>query len=189
MKFVNRLSLACALLTPLALLGPPAAQAASSPKKGFDTVVRPDGSWRRQVSTLHARWFYSWGGDAPANLPRGVEFVPMDWGYYGNKDNGLVTWLAKVKSQPGVSTLLGFNEPDGKDQANLTVEAALEGWPYLMQTGLMLGSPAAVHADGDWMKSFMRQADAEEVPGRFYYDPLVRRIKPAGLFGLPGPHS
>jgi len=162
LKFVKIVGLACALPAMLASLGLTVVQAASSPKKGFDTVVRPDGTWRRQVSALHARWFYSWGGDAPANLPKGVEFVPMDWGYYGNKDNGLVTWLAKVKAQRGVRTLLGFNEPDGKDQANLTVDAALEGWPYLMQTGLMLGSPATVHADGDWMKSFMRQADEKK---------------------------
>ena len=129
-----------------------------SPKKGFGTVVRPDGGWKRQVTALRVRWFYSWGGDEPAALPRGVEFVPMDWGYYGNKDDNLVHWLAKVKAQPNTHALLGFNEPDGKDQANLTVDKALEGWPYLVQTGLTLGSPAAVHADGDWMQAFMARA-------------------------------
>ena len=133
----------------------PGAKKAASLKKGFDTVVRPDGRWREQVTALRAHWFYSWGGDEPANLPAGVQFVPMDWGYYGNKDNGLMRWLAKVKAQPHVHALLDFNEPDGREQANLTVDKALEGWPYLMRTGLTLGSPAAVHADGDWMKAFM----------------------------------
>jgi len=134
-------------------------QAASSKKKGFDVPVRDDGYWLRTVTALHAHWFYSWGGDAPKNLPRGVEFVPMDWGYYGNDNNNLVTHLAKVKAQPGVKTLLGFNEPDGKDQANISVEKALEGWPYLMQTGLKLGSPAAVHPEGEWMRAFMKGAE------------------------------
>lgn len=133
----------------------PGVKKAASRKKGFDTVVRPDGHWREQVTALRAHWFYSWGGDEPADLPPGVQFVPMDWGYYGNKDNSLMRWLAKVKAQPNVHALLGFNEPDGKDQANLSVDRALEGWPYLMRTGLTLGSPAAVHADGDWMKAFM----------------------------------
>lgn len=128
-------------------------------KKGFDTVVRADGGWRREITALGAHWFYSWGGDEPSDMPKGVTFVPMSWGYYGNKDNGQVKWLAKVKAQPNIHALLGFNEPDGKDQANLSVEKALEGWPYLMQTGLTLGSPAAVHADGDWMKAFMAGAE------------------------------
>ncbi len=127
-------------------------------KKGFCIVVRPDGAWKNAVTKLNVRWFYSWGGDEPKDLPKGVEFVPMDWGYYGNKDGSLVHWLAKVKAQPQVKFLLGFNEPDGKDQANLSVQKALEGWPYLMQTGLTLGSPAGVHPDGDWMKAFMAGA-------------------------------
>ena len=133
-----------------------------SPKKGFDTVVRPDGQWRRQVTALHAHWFYSWGGDEPKGLPKGVEFVPMNWGYYGNKDNTLVKWLRDVKAQPNVHALLGYNEPDGKDQANLSVDGALEGWPYMVATGLPLGSPAAVHADGDWMKAFMAGAEQKK---------------------------
>ena len=79
----------------LALWAAAAVQAAPvarkpSLKKGFDTVVRPDGGWRKQVTALRAHWFYSWGGDEPPDMPPGVSFVPMDWGYYGNKDNGLV---------------------------------------------------------------------------------------------------
>lgn len=134
---------------------------AQSPKKGFGVVVRNDGVWRTEVMALHVRWFYSWGGDEPADMPAGAEFVPMDWGYYGDKDNQLVKWLARVKAQPNVHALLGFNEPDHKDQANLTVDKALEGWPYLMQTGLPLGSPAAANDDGPWMQQFMQAAAAK----------------------------
>ena len=163
MNVSYRFGLLCGVLVLLASLCPPtSAKDAHRLKKGFDVVTGKDGTWRQQVTALHAHWFYSWGGDAPENIPKGVEFVPMDWGYYGNKDNTLVQWLAKVKTQPGVHTLLGFNEPDGKDQANLTVDKALEGWPYLMKTGLRLGSPAAVHADGDWMRSWMKQAEAKK---------------------------
>ena len=148
-----------AALLALTCLGAPA-QAAPNKKKGFDTVVRKDDNWLKQITALNAHWLYSWGGDEPANMPKDVEFVPMAWGYYGNADNGQVKWLAKVKAQPNIHAILGFNEPDGKDQANLSVDKALEGWPYLMDTGLTLGSPAAVHADGDWMKQFM--ADVEQ---------------------------
>jgi hypothetical protein len=150
------MALAAALLSLLAVAALAAPHSPKPPaKKGFGTVVRADGGWRRDITALGAHWFYSWGGDEPKDVPKGVAFVPMAWGYYGNKENGQVKWLAKVKAQPNIHALLGFNEPDGKDQANLSVDGALEGWPYLMQTGLPLGSPAAVHADGDWMKAFM----------------------------------
>lgn len=146
------------LLLCLLPLSHPAA-AAPNDKKGLGISLR-DAQWQAKVIAVHAHWFYTWGGNEPSNMPPGVTFVPMDWGYYGNKNNSLVEWLAKVKAQPGVHDLLGFNEPDGKKQANLTVQAALEGWPYLMQTDLPLGSPAAVHPDGPWMQQFMQQADA-----------------------------
>ena len=162
----NITPLACATLLLAAVLclrTPARAAPPAGLKKGFDTVVRPDGRWRAQVTALRAHWFYSWGAPGPTDLPPSVQFVPMDWGYYGNKNDDLVKWLAKVKAQPNVDALLGFNEPDGKDQANLSVDGALEGWPYLMRTGLTLGSPAAVHADGDWMKAFMTGAEKKHL--------------------------
>ena len=134
------------------------AQAMPSAKKGFDIVTRPDGKWLAAVKALHVHWFYTWGADRPAGIPQGVEFVPMAWGYYGNQDNSQVKWLAKMAAQPGVRHFLGFNEPDGKEQANLSVESALDGWQHLNQLSLPLGSPAAVHADGDWMQNFMQGA-------------------------------
>ncbi len=134
------------------------AQPVGSLKKGLGVPVHADGVWLHNVSALNARWFYSWGGDEPVGIPKGVEFVPMDWGYYGNQDNSHGKHLLKVAAQPGVKYLLGFNEPDGKDQANISVDTALSAWPLLMQTGLILGSPACVHADDDWMKSFMASA-------------------------------
>lgn len=139
-------------------LGTPA-QAGPITKKGFDIVANKDGKWAAYVTALNVHWFYTWGGDEPAGVPKGVEFVPMAWGYYGNKGNGQVKWLAKMAAQPGVRHFLGFNEPDGKSQADLSVESALEGWQYMNQLSVPLGSPAAVHADGDWMQKFMQGVD------------------------------
>ena len=156
---IRRLAALAALLTSALVVMPGhAAPGTKSMKKGFDIVARADGKWLPSVKALRVHWFYSWGGDKPAGVPRGVEFVPMAWGYYGNKDNGQVQWLAKMTAQPGVSHFLGFNEPDGKDQANLSVESALEGWQYLNQLKIPIGSPAAVHADGEWMQKFMQGA-------------------------------
>ena len=45
--------------------------------------------------------------------------------------------------------LLGFNEPDLAEQANMTVEKALELWPRLEATGMRLGSPAVACGAAD----------------------------------------
>lgn len=182
-KTLIALLLVIVLCLPTPAQTAPPAKKTISLKKGFDTVVRPDGRWREQVTALRAHWFYSWGGDEPKSLPHGTQFVPMDWGYYGNKDNSLVKWLAKVKAQPNTHALLGFNEPDGKDQANLSVDRALEGWPYLMQTGLTLGSPAAVHADGDWMKAFMAGAEKKRLRVDFITIHWYGGADPQGFLG------
>lgn len=133
-----------------------------STKKGFDIVTHKDGKWQPYVKALNVHWFYTWGGDKPAGTPDNVEFVPMSWGYYGNKDGGYVKWLSQMSAHPGITRFLGFNEPDGKGQANLSVESALEGWQYMNQLKVPIGSPAAVHADGEWMQKFMAGAEAKK---------------------------
>lgn len=54
--------------------------------------------------------------------------------------------------------MLGFNEPDGRDQANMSVERALDLWPELEAAGVMLGSPAAVKGTKPGMTEFMAGA-------------------------------
>jgi len=61
------------------------------------------------------------------------------------------------------SVLLGFNEPDHAPQANMTVQQALDLWPYLMATGMRLGSPATAadpSLSGSWLEQFMEGANA-----------------------------
>ena len=123
-----------------------------SRKKGICMKAKSPG-WDRKLRDLRCQWFYTWGGKAPANIPFGTDFVPMIWGYWGKPET-----IAKVgisAKASGIRELLGFNEPDQKKQANLSVEKALNNWPLLMETGLRLGSPGCVQPDGDWMKSFM----------------------------------
>jgi len=127
--------------------GPPAVL--PSWKKGL-------AGWPGQVGNIHPSWMYTWGGDEPANLPGSVEFVPMAWGYWGNANNNFANWLnSYVTKQPGVRNLLGFNEPDSSSQANMSVGQALNGWQYMANTGLPVGSPAGVHAESQWMRDFM----------------------------------
>jgi hypothetical protein len=123
-----------------------------SRKKGACFTTKQD-TWYSRVSALNVSWHYSWGVDANIKEPDSVRFVPMIWGKWSLEKSLLkVDSLAKIGK---VTQLLGFNEPDGKEQANLTVEESLSYWPKLMNLNIPLGSPACVHADNDWMKGFM----------------------------------
>jgi hypothetical protein len=59
-----------------------------------------------------------------------------------------------------VHRLLGFNEPDGKQQANMAVATALDRWPVLESLGVPLVSPSCAHPHKEWMEQFMGNATA-----------------------------
>lgn len=75
-------------------------------------------------------WFYDWGlvpPQAPSEEDAnwGMEFVPMVW-------TGTPDFAEAVAAVPAdAKYLLGFNEPNFKSQANLTVEQAVSMWPAL----------------------------------------------------------
>lgn len=175
-------------LSALATLAP-ASSAMGAPhqgskKKGLAIAVKDNNGWNKKITQLNCKWFYSWGAKVPMKLPKGIDFKPMIWGYWGDKQGVLKTGAAAKEA--GIKELLGFNEPDRKNQANMSVEKALRVWPILMETGLRLGSPAAVHPDSDWMKEFMagvkkRGLRVDFVTVHSYGDPnadqLVKRLE------------
>jgi hypothetical protein len=126
-----------------------------------------------RVRALDASWNYSWGPEYVRDQPANMEFVPMIWGAWGSE--GLKKCLDQVVS-PAVKTgqikrLLAFNEPDKKDQANMSYTNALEYWPALEKLGIPLCSPACANPEGlnddsvqgvpgTWMRDFMKEADA-----------------------------
>lgn len=128
-----------------------------SPKKGLG--IYPEIAQFHPASELGLSWYYDWSLDPTPGVSHDVEFVPMVFGWYGNKEGKESGAIAAVKTT-SARYLLGYNEPDGSDQSSLTPTQALAAWPLLMQTGLPLGSPAAVHADEAWMRAFMAGAAA-----------------------------
>lgn len=129
-------------------------------KKGACFTTRNDG-WEGRVSGLEPSWYYSWSASVPPTSPAGIEFIPMIWGYWNATEafTNQMSTLTELGRRGELTHLLGFNEPDGAEQANMSVAKAMEGWPSLEATGLRLGSPAAVHADNAWMTDFMAQID------------------------------
>jgi hypothetical protein len=117
------------------------------------------------IAAMNMTWFYNWGLEPryAYDIPEGLEFVPMFWGYqesYGPLA-AIQEQLDRIAADESITHLLGFNEPDNLQQANMTVEAALDLWPMLESTGKRLGSPApggrnnALY-DGRWLDRFMQ---------------------------------
>ena len=130
--------------------------AKGSAKKGIGMTAKKAG-WEARLRSIRGKWSYSWSARKPESYPAGVDFTPMVWSYRG--ENSFVENIADAK-RAGSRNLLGFNEPDQAKQGNMSVEAVLEQWPRLQETGLRLGSPGCVHPDKQWMIDFMARADA-----------------------------
>jgi len=107
---------------------------------------------------LGCSWYYNWN-PRPADNAGGVraEFVPMIWsGKHATEEN--FEFIKKA----GYKALMGFNEPDGEGQANMTVAEAIALWPKLEATGLRLGSPGTTTGAG-WLDDFMAEAKARKL--------------------------
>jgi len=114
--------------------------------------------WSHKTSAAGAYWMYSWGLGLKPEIPENVEFVPMFWGKWSVNDAN----IQKVKdlvAEGKVKYILGFNEPDGKNQANMTVDEAIALWPRLEEIGVPIVSPATVNPNNAWMKSFMQKVE------------------------------
>lgn len=96
-------------------------------------------------------WWYNWAFEPDTGVQSsfasmGIEYIPMVWGAKVD--------TAKVQQRllPGVSTLLGFNEPNFHEQANLSASAAAALWPNVQAVadarGLTLVSPAVNFCGG-----------------------------------------
>jgi hypothetical protein len=102
------------------------------------------------AAALQCSWHYDW--DNVANSTEDIEYVPMRhnewWNAYSN-----------INSKTNTTHVLGFNEPDRSDQANLTVDRAIELWPELLKSGLRLGSPCPSDGNPAWVFDFIKKAD------------------------------
>jgi autotransporter-associated beta strand protein len=117
-------------------------------------------------SPLSVQWKYNWNIDQ--NSTRDTQYIPIRqtrwWPGLGQD------WKAR-----GADHVLGYNEPDKADQANIAVGDAIYSWPDLLGTGLRVGAPAV--SDGGrsgWLYPFMTQANAANlrvdfVPVHYYW--------------------
>lgn len=100
---------------------------------------------------LNCTWYYDWniGGGSSSN-----------YNYVGIRQNsGWPSW-SSINNKTGINHLLGFNEPDRPDQANMTVDQAVSNWPGFMQSGYRIGSPAPATPENSWITDFLAKTDS-----------------------------
>merc|ERR1712156_342801 len=98
-----------------------------SSKKGL-CVSKKNFDCRDLALFPNISWYYNWGseyhGQSCSNPPAPLGYIPMVWGYWGSVPTNIPT------THP---LILGFNEPDHENQANMSPGRALEGWLLLQE--------------------------------------------------------
>lgn len=133
----------------------------ASIKKGFVNNIVDN------INSVNAKWYYNWGysNENMSSIDK-INFTPMIWGLKSlpNVENLQV-------DIPGYdNVLLGFNEPDGIHQSNISVLTAIKNWPQLISTNRRLGSPATAGnpiESNSWLSEFMAQAKVFNYPVDF----------------------
>ena len=129
------------------------------------------GSQDQRENAINARWAYNYMNE-PTTFDVGAanfEFVPMIFrATTVNGINDQIDRILAVEENFGteVSAMLGFNEPERAQQANMSVELGLNMWEIITErfegTDIQLVSPAVSGGAGirDWLEPFMDEVEA-----------------------------
>jgi Glycosyl hydrolase catalytic core/Concanavalin A-like lectin/glucanases superfamily/Putative Ig domain len=120
---------------------------------------------------LNVKWIYNW------NISR---TSPLDWEYVPIRQTRYWPGLDQDWKYRGATHLLGHNEPNQADQANMPVAEVIAAWPELQSTGLRLGAPAVSDGGVDsWLYPFIDAANAAGLRVDFVPVHYYRRANPA----------
>jgi autotransporter-associated beta strand protein len=144
-----------------ALFSPSAGAEILSAKRGFADT----GANYSNLQATGAGWYYTWGTGVgnPGNFD--ANHYPMFWSAPSQ------TTINTVKTR-NPQYVLGFNEPERPDQANMSVAQAISSWTGISNsftgTSTKLVSPAVADTGGTdggqaWLREFMRQATASNL--------------------------
>ena len=102
------------------------------------------------LELVNATWYYDWSaGGSPS----------VNYNYAMIRHNaGWPSWES-IHARQGINSLLGFNEPDQADQANMSVDLAIKQWPEMMKSGQRIGSPAPANPLNSWISNFINKCD------------------------------
>ena len=129
-------------------------------KKGF--CMNKDMAQTINADDWNVSWYYNWTVTKHNYTSfQKLQFVPMFW-TSAPTDSGLAEDLKML----GYKYILAYNEPDREDQANMSVNTAIEGMKSLVGKGLKVGSPAAAiwsSISTDWFQPFMKKMKEEKM--------------------------
>jgi hypothetical protein len=124
------------------------APSVAAEKKGV-AIGQKDADAAETIRRLNAGWYYTWNTE-PIESAGPAQFVPMVWSEGAKADRQ----VAQLGQGPKPCVLLAFNEPDGRRQADMSVDEAVDAWDRIRPLARRIGSPAAVNALGPWFEGF-----------------------------------
>lgn len=146
-----------------------------SPKRGVSFSWQMDADFDLLGPVVS--WSYNWANASAASQDNkfeeyGIQYVPMCWNANYSREN----ISASIAKQTGEKYMLGFNEPNLVDQANMTPTQAAEKWGDVVSlakaNGAKLLSPAmnwgtlSGWANGvAWMQSFFKLVNPDDIHG------------------------
>ncbi|WP_372798499.1 glycosyl hydrolase, partial [Pontiella sp.] len=98
-------------------------------------------------------WAYRWNYDEESAFEYG-QYMPMQWGSINSATAGILRYQPNWYGRANQTTVLGFNEPDKEDQANIEEEDAAYQWPRLERMRLPLVGPCPAQNNGSWRQTY-----------------------------------
>jgi len=115
-------------------------------------------------------WLFNWELWRPAGLPTTIEWIPTV--RTASQVNDIIPFLTDISTNQGVKIthLLGFNEPDIADKANMRVEEGVRLWkefvlPAKEKFGCRLGSPGMSSDESKcfpWLDEFFKSQNGRD---------------------------
>jgi hypothetical protein len=106
-----------------------------------------EANWGRFV----ASYDYNWNRNPSMPSPAQVVFPPEQRN--GAAVSALPQYAPGWHTNPKPMALLGFNEPDRSDQANMTTASAISLWPQLQAVNVPIVGPATSWLLTSWMSN------------------------------------
>ncbi len=121
------------------------------------------------ANAANAGWYYNWGNTPAAEITSGGlngKYTPMVWSANASTIQARVDNILSYAGALGVDYVMGFNEPERSEQANMSVADAIALWDVMdhqfAAAGIKLSSPQVgtdTHGRA-WLDDFMTQANA-----------------------------
>ena len=108
-------------------------------KRGVASNAAPSAAFASSPTSPGIAWWYNWSASAQASAGAvSIEFDPMIWG----------SASLPASLPAGSKYVLGFNEPNFKAQADLTVAQAVAHWPAVEAAAQAAGAAGGIVAPG-----------------------------------------